>query len=186
MGQFSRPVQSSDYLSRSVTGWWPIVHCCLLYCNNNHLLSCAHIPEGGRGAGGIIHQEKLAIIVAARNTLGFQLECKIQVALHVPQWCVLNGNPALRALNMGIQHCTTRWWNRLWYAIIRIKGHQNRTHILLSSYLFPCSFRHVVDNGFTYSAVILGVLFVYVELSHRISSLPLNMVNISRPFAAHW
>ena len=43
-----------------------------------------------------------------------------------------------------------------------------------------------LDHGFTYSALFLGALLLYLEFSQRISALPMNMVNISRPFAAHW
>jgi len=50
--------------------------------------------------------------------------------------------------------------------------------------LFPPAHRE--DHGFNYSALLLAVLFLYMEISQRISSLPVNMVNISRPFAAHW
>ena len=42
------------------------------------------------------------------------------------------------------------------------------------------------DHSFSYSALTLWMLFLYVEVSFRLERLPGQLLNFSRPFAAHW
>ncbi len=58
--------------------------------------------------------------------------------------------------------------------------------VLLCHLILTCIVLLCADHGFTYSALLLAILFLYMEVSQRLTSLPVNMVNISRPFAAHW
>ena len=47
-------------------------------------------------------------------------------------------------------------------------------------FLLPSSTEHTVS----YTALTLSMFFLYIEVSQRLHNLPL--LNISRPFAAHW
>lgn len=41
------------------------------------------------------------------------------------------------------------------------------------------------DHSFSYTTLSLWMLFIYIEISHRLHNLPQQLLNVSRPFAAH-
>lgn len=57
---------------------------------------------------------------------------------------------------------------------------------VLASSCVWLEFIRTSDHMFGFTSGLLWILFAYVEVTHRLSSVPPALVDFSRPFAAHW